>query len=70
MANQVSAKELVRKHNQNEVENALITLLLYFESQPDEFHRLCFLGTQLYNETFKKMAAKMKEMADLPGETT
>ena len=69
MANQLTPEQLVSNFNENEMENAFIQLLLYVETNPDGLHRLCMMGKMHYQDTFRQMAQKMKEMADLPGVT-
>ena len=69
MANQLTAEQLVSNFNENEMENVFIQLLLIAETNPDGLHRLCMMGAMLYQDTFRQMAQKMKEMADLPGVT-
>ena len=65
MANQLTAEQLVSNFNENEMENVFIQLLLYAETNPEGLHRLCMMGAMLYGDTFRQMAQKMKEMAEV-----
>jgi hypothetical protein len=66
MTNELSNEQLIQTRIENDVENALLLLLIQFEEFPDAFHRICFSGLHR-RDTFRKMAQKMLEMANLPG---